>query len=130
MGETMSISCGESIYDPDKSDRVTIDCELVMTPFAATQLQTVMTEAEPYLYLTVKGGGCSGYIYEMDLLGDEPTDNHQIINSEGVKIIIHNLDSGLLTGIIIDYEDKLMGGGFTIKNPNATRTCGCGLSFK
>ena len=42
---------------------------------------------------------------------------------------IHELDSTLLNGIVIDYEDKLMGGGFKMDNPNAKRSCGCGLSF-
>ena len=46
MGETMDLACGASIYDPDKSERVTIDCEIVMTPFAATQLQNLITEEE------------------------------------------------------------------------------------
>jgi len=42
---------------------------------------------------------------------------------------VHELDSSLLTGMTIDYEEKLMGGGFKMNNPNANRSCGCGLSF-
>ena len=123
-------SCGVSIYDPDKSERVIVECEIVVTAMASEKLQELGSEGEKYLYIKVKGGGCSGYIYEMDLLEDKPTEQHQVIETEDMIVVVHDLDSGLLSGIEIDYEDKLMGGGFTIKNPNATRSCGCGLSFK
>tara|TARA_R110000824_G_scaffold90996_2_gene221851 strand:+ start:610 stop:990 length:381 start_codon:yes stop_codon:yes gene_type:complete len=126
----MEFKCGESIYQPDTSGREILDCEITISNMAASKLHDLITESEPYLYFTVQGGGCSGYIYDMDLLGDEPTSAHQVIQIEGITIVVHNLDSSLLTGVLIDYEDKLMGGGFTISNPNATRTCGCGLSFK
>ena len=69
------------------------------------------------------------YIYELELLEDEPTDSHQVISQDGVKVAVNELDSSLLNGILIDYEDKLMGGGFKMDNPNAKRSCGCGLSF-
>ena len=125
----MDLGCGASIYNPDTSKREVMDCEIVLSEQAITILQGLMDGKQMWLYIMVKGGGCSGYIYELELLEDEPTDSHQIISQGGVKMAIHELDSTLLNGIVIDYEDKLMGGGFKMDNPNAKRSCGCGLSF-
>ncbi len=122
-------SCGASIYNPDTSNREVMDCEIVVSAQAVSILEGLMDGKEMWLYIMVKGGGCSGYIYELELLEDEPTNSHQVISQEGVKIAVHELDSSLLNGILIDYEDKLMGGGFKMENPNAKRSCGCGLSF-
>ena len=122
-------SCGASIYNPDTSNREVMDCEIVVSAQAVSILEGLMDGKEMWLYIMVKGGGCSGYIYELELLEEEPTDSHQVIAQDGVKIVVHNLDSSLLNGILIDYEDKLMGGGFKMENPNAKRSCGCGLSF-
>ena len=122
-------SCGASIYNPDTSNREVMDCEIVLSTQAVSILEGLMDDKEMWLYIMVKGGGCSGYIYELELLEDEPTESHQIISQDGVKIVVHELDSSLLNGITIDYEDKLMGGGFKMDNPNAKRSCGCGLSF-
>jgi len=128
LGDIMS-NCGASIYNPDTSKREVMDCEIVLSAQAVGILEGLMDDKEMWLYIMVKGGGCSGYIYELELLEDEPTSSHQVITQDGVKIAIHELDSSLLNGIVIDYEDKLMGGGFKMDNPNAKRSCGCGLSF-
>ena len=106
----MSDACVASTYNPDKSDRTTIECEII-------------------LYITVMGGGCSGYIYELDLEENPPSENHQIITQDGISVAVQNADSSMLNGLMLDYEDRLMGGGFKMTNPNANRTCGCGLSF-
>ncbi len=123
------LSCGASIYNPDTTNREVTECEITLSPQAVKVLQGLAEDKELWLYIMVKGGGCSGYIYELELLEEEPTDSHQVIAQDGVKIAVHNLDSTLLNGILIDYEDKLMGGGFKMENPNAKRSCGCGLSF-
>tara|TARA_R110000851_G_scaffold97253_2_gene210845 strand:- start:738 stop:1115 length:378 start_codon:yes stop_codon:yes gene_type:complete len=123
-------NCGSSIYNPDKSNREVINCEITLSEKAISILQGLMDGVDMWLYIMVKGGGCSGYIYELDLLEDEPLPTYQIISHEGVKLAVNKLDSSLLNGMLIDYEDKLMGGGFKMINPNATKTCGCGLSFK
>jgi len=126
--------CGTSIYNPDKSERLIVDCEIILTDEAILQLNRLMEnnlEDKPlYLYMTVMGGGCSGYIYELDLEDTEPTENHQVIIQDGISVVIQDADSTMLNGLLLDYEDKLMGGGFKMINPNATKTCGCGLSFK
>tara|TARA_R110000824_G_scaffold276944_1_gene465297 strand:- start:684 stop:1061 length:378 start_codon:yes stop_codon:yes gene_type:complete len=122
-------NCGSSIYNPDKSNREVMDCKITLSTPAVSILHGLMGDKEMWLYLMVKGGGCSGYIYELELLEDEPTNSHQVISQDGVKLAVHELDSSLLNGMLIDYEDKLMGGGFKMNNPNAKRSCGCGLSF-
>ena len=123
------LSCGASIYNPDTSNRQIMDCEIILSAEAVEVLKSLRGEKDSYLYISVKGGGCSGYIYDLQLLEDEPTDSHQVITQDGIGVVIHQLDSTLLNGILIDYEDKLMGGGFKMSNPNANRACGCGLSF-
>jgi len=121
--------CGSSIYNPDTSNRDVIDCKIAISERAVSILQDLIGDNEMWLYLMVKGGGCSGYIYDLELLENKPTESHQLIYQDTIKLAIHELDSSLLNGMLIDYEDKLMGGGFKMNNPNAKHSCGCGLSF-
>ena len=80
------------------------------------------------LRIGVKGGGCSGLSYSLGFDSDEkPTDN--VIEKNGVKIIIDMKSYLYLTGTEIDYQDGLNGRGFIFNNPNAKKTCGCGSSF-
>jgi iron-sulfur cluster assembly protein len=125
----MSDACGASTYNPDKSDRTVIECEIILSEKAVVELKRLTQSTSAFLYITVMGGGCSGYIYELDLEEDPPTENHQIITQDGISVAVQNADSSMLNGLMLDYEDRLMGGGFKMTNPNANRTCGCGLSF-
>jgi iron-sulfur cluster assembly accessory protein len=79
------------------------------------------------LRIYVQGGGCSGFSYGMVL--DEAADGDQVFEKEGVKVIVDPMSLRYLEGAEVDYKEDLMGGGFAIKNPNATSTCGCGHSF-
>jgi len=80
------------------------------------------------LLVGVLSGGCSGYMYDLQIV--ESTDiDCQELNIEGFRILVPKSSSHLLNGIQIDYEDRLMGGGFKIINPNANSSCGCGESF-
>ena len=76
----------------------------------------------------VQGGGCSGFQYGMVL--DEVADGDQVYEKEGIKVIVDPMSMRYLEGAEVDYKEDLMGGGFAIKNPNATSTCGCGHSFQ
>ena len=81
------------------------------------------------LIVKAERGGCSGYLYDMQI-DKNPNDlEFQTIEVEGIKVLVHNRDSELLTGITIDYKNTLMGGGFQISSPNANKSCGCGQSF-
>jgi len=79
------------------------------------------------LRIYVQGGGCSGFQYGMVL--DEAADGDQIFEEQGVKVIVDAMSLRYLEGAEVDYKEDLMGGGFAIKNPQATSTCGCGHSF-
>ncbi len=81
-----------------------------------------------YLRIGVKGGGCSGFSYTLDLtetLGeqDEQWEYH------GVQVVCDPKSLLYLEGVTIDFKDELMGRGFVFNNPSATGTCGCGSSF-
>ncbi len=78
------LSCGASIYNPDTSNREIMDCEIILSPEAVEVLKTLRGEKDSYLYISVNGGGCSGYIYDLQLLEDEPTDSHQVITQDGI----------------------------------------------
>lgn len=80
------------------------------------------------LRVGVTGGGCSGLSYQMKFDNKiESTDT--VIDLESIKICINKLSLLYLVGTELDYEDGLNGKGFEWRNPNATRTCGCGESF-
>ncbi len=80
------------------------------------------------LRVAVRPGGCSGYSYEMffdsDVAGDDVTADYR-----GVKVVVDPSSAMLLEGATLDYKDGLQGAGFSINNPNAQRSCGCGQSF-
>jgi iron-sulfur cluster assembly protein len=86
-------------------------------------------EEGAYLRLAIHGGGCSGLTYGMNfdqnINEDDYTDEQH-----GIKILVSQQDVPILMGTKIDYKQSLMGGGFTIDNPNAIASCGCGSSFR
>ena len=88
-------------------------------------------EASPNVGLRVyvHPGGCSGYQYGM-LIEDAPTADDQVLESQGIRVYVDTKSLGLLAGSRIDYVDTLMGAGFTVDNPNAVSSCGCGSSFR
>jgi iron-sulfur cluster assembly protein len=105
-----------------------------LTPKAVAKLQeAIKEEKDPEsikgIRVGVRGGGCSGYNYHMDFQKEEPTEEDMKYDQWGMKVFVDPYSAALLEGTVIDYEDKLMGGGFRFDNPNANRTCGCGSSF-
>ena len=103
-----------------------------LTPTAVDKVKTVLEqekESMPQggLRIYVQGGGCSGFSYGMVL--DEVSEGDQVFEREGVKVIVDPMSMKYLENAEVDYKEDLMGGGFAIKNPNATSTCGCGHSF-
>ena len=120
------------------------DCAPVATSEIATQTQLVgltsaATEkvrglleqegdAQLGLRVFVAGGGCSGLQYGMTL--DEEQEGDVVIEAEGLRVLVDEMSAQYLSGSEIDYVDSLMGAGFTVNNPNAVSTCGCGHSFK
>ena len=104
-----------------------------VTPTAATKITELLTEENKLgagLRVFVQGGGCSGFQYGLMIdegEGDVTTD--RVIESHGVKLLVDPISARYLAGAEVDFVDNITGGGFTIKNPNAKSTCGCGSSF-
>lgn len=107
---------------------------IMLSETAAREIKKIITEqslpeAETRLRVGVKGGGCSGFSYMLDLTEETPTEADEELESNGVKILIDSKSLLYLDGTEIDFKDEVMGRGFVFKNPNATHTCGCGSSF-
>ncbi|MEO7000983.1 MAG: iron-sulfur cluster insertion protein ErpA [Ktedonobacterales bacterium] len=98
---------------------------------AAEKIRELLaSEDNPELGLRVfvAGGGCSGLQYGMTL--DETQEGDEIAEVSGVRVLIDEMSAQYISGSEVDYVDSLMGAGFTVNNPNAVSTCGCGHSFK
>lgn len=104
---------------------------ITLTDNAATKVKELITaEGEEGLALrvAVRPGGCSGFSYEMFF--DSDVDREDLTTDcSGVRVVVDPSSAQLLTGATLDYKDGLQGAGFSIDNPNAQRTCGCGQSF-
>lgn len=104
-----------------------------VTPVAVEKIKALFAEkdlpAETGLRVFVSGGGCSGMQYGM-AFEPNPREDDLTTMLEGVKIVIDPISLDYLHGASIDYVDTLMGGGFSIENPNAVSSCGCGHSFR
>ncbi|AJS57414.1 HesB/IscA family protein [Paenibacillus sp. IHBB 10380] len=99
---------------------------------ASDKLKVMLSEQElpnMFLRLGVQPGGCSGFSYAMGFDDDE-TENDLYMNVNDMKIVVDKESIKYLDGLEIDFEESGMSGGFTINNPNASATCGCGSSFR
>jgi iron-sulfur cluster insertion protein len=105
--------------------------QFALTDTAAAKVKSLIeAEDTPDLALrvAVRPGGCSGFSYEMFFDTDVAPDD--ITTSYGdVRVVVDPSSAQLLDGATLDYKDGLQGAGFSINNPNAQRTCGCGQSF-
>src|ERR671938_10034 len=104
---------------------------ITMTTTAAEKVSELLAqENDPTLGLRifVAGGGCSGLQYGMTL--DEEQEGDTVISQGGFRVLVDEMSIGYITNSEVDYVDSLMGAGFTVNNPNAVSTCGCGHSFK
>jgi iron-sulfur cluster assembly accessory protein len=104
---------------------------ITLTPTAAIKVsELIAAEGEEGLALrvAVRPGGCSGFSYEMFFDGEVAADDQQA-EFDGVKVLVDPSSAMLLEGATLDYKDGLQQAGFSINNPNAQKTCGCGSSF-
>ncbi|MGH9164535.1 MAG: iron-sulfur cluster insertion protein ErpA [Acidimicrobiales bacterium] len=102
-----------------------------MTEAAIKKVAELLTfEDNPALALrvAVRPGGCSGYSYEMFFDSDMAPDDIETVRGP-VRVVVDAASAQLLVGATLDYKDGLQGAGFSINNPSATRSCGCGQSF-
>jgi iron-sulfur cluster assembly accessory protein len=116
----------------EQSQQSATDTSIItMTSAAEDKVHELLKqENDPTLGLRifVAGGGCSGLQYGMTL--DEEQEGDTVIPVGDFKVFVDDMSLGYITGSEVDYVDSLMGAGFTVNNPNAVSSCGCGHSFK
>jgi iron-sulfur cluster assembly protein len=81
------------------------------------------------LRVKIVGGGCAGLEYKMDFEENPPTPKDILVATAGVRVLVDVKSALYVSGSEVDFQDKMIGGGFKIHNPNATATCSCGESF-
>jgi len=105
---------------------------ITLTERAASKIQRIFAEhkmpEDACLRVGIKGGGCSGFSYTLDVT-DKPAADDELFESNGVRVVCDPKSYLYLSGTEIDFEDELLKGGFVFNNPNAKRSCGCGSSF-
>ena len=106
---------------------------ITLSETAAREIKTIAEQQELdaekiRLRVGVKGGGCSGFSYLLDLT-EQDRENDEQFEEHGVKIVCDPKSYLYLNGTSIDFKDEVMGRGFVFNNPNATSSCGCGSSF-
>ncbi len=109
---------------------------IVITPKAADEVRKILAEQvssgvgdKLYLRLRVVGGGCSGFQHKLDL---DPTVSEkldQTYDVEGIPVVMDKRSALYLDGVTVDFHDDLNKRGFSVSNPTAKSTCGCGSSF-
>lgn len=104
-----------------------------VTETAAEKITELLAEESKVgagLRVFVQGGGCSGFQYGLMIdEGEGDAESDQVFEVQGVRLFVDPISLRYLKGAEVDFVDNNMGGGFTIKNPNAKSTCGCGSSF-
>ena len=104
-----------------------------VTETAASKIAELLVEEGRLgagLRVFVQGGGCSGFQYGLMIdEGDGDAESDQVFEVNGIRLLVDPISLRYLSGAEVDFVDNNMGGGFTIKNPNAKSTCGCGSSF-
>ncbi|SDK07938.1 HesB/IscA family protein [Sediminibacillus albus] len=104
-----------------------------ITDNASLQIKEMMKEEDSEnirLRFGIKGGGCSGLSYSMGFDQEVNQELDKVEESNGIPLVINQQDVPIIEGTTIDFKQNMMGGGFTIDNPNAIVSCGCGSSFK
>ncbi|MBB1472934.1 iron-sulfur cluster insertion protein ErpA [Luteimonas sp. MC1782] len=121
----------DTIIDLAAPDYLGLDRPLHFTPAAAAKVRELISEeGNPALKLRVyiQGGGCSGFQYGFEF--DETRGEDDLaVDTDGVTLLVDPLSLQYLMGAAVDYSESLHGAQFTIRNPNAKSTCGCGSSF-
>lgn len=123
---TQDVRLTVAIDGADASDALTI------TARALEELHRIRHEqnipAHYGLRMGIRGGGCSGFSY---VLGFDPHPRAEdiVLEADGIPVFIDQRSVFYLMGVTLDFADGLLQRGFTFRNPNAVRTCGCGHSF-
>ena len=106
---------------------------IMLTDSAAREIKSIIEQQEfdtaaVRLRVGVKGGGCSGFSYILDLTENQK-ETDEVFDNNGISVIVDPKSLLYLNGTTIDFKDEVMGRGFVFQNLNATTSCGCGSSF-
>ena len=106
---------------------------VILSETAAREIKSIIEQQEldaekVRLRVGVKGGGCSGFSYILDLT-ETQKDSDEAFVQHGITVICDPKSLLYLRGTTVDFKDEIMGRGFVFQNPNATSSCGCGSSF-
>src|SRR5262245_46079382 len=109
---------------------------ITLTEKAASEIRRIITEQQGqeggpekiYLRMRVVGGGCSGFQNKLDL-DPQVSDKDEVFDLHGVPVAVDRLSLMYLSDVTVDFHDELNRRGFSIHNPNAKSTCGCGSSY-
>ncbi len=123
-----------STHTAPQTDSTAQQSGIILTELAAKEIHRIIEEQElskdtVRLRVGVRGGGCSGFQYLLDLT-ETQKDTDEVSVQHGVTIICDPKSLLYLNGVTVDFRDEIMGRGFVFNNPNATGTCGCGSSFQ
>ena len=105
---------------------------VTISELAKNKIKEMMAaENNPNIFLRVgvRPGGCSGFTYGMGF-DQEIHEGDKVFEQHGIKVVVDAESYKFVTGTEIDFKESMMGGGFTINNPNAVASCGCGHSFR
>ena len=124
--------CGATFALPVDGDIQVVPVTIDVTDDAMGAMEGAMENADygDVLVVSVLGGGCSGFMYDLQIQNRPEEDGWQFISCDDVTIAVHDRDSVQLSGMTLDFENSLMGGGFKVINPNAVKACSCGKSFR
>jgi iron-sulfur cluster assembly accessory protein len=111
----------------------TANAPVIVTESAANEIRRIIADqeldaAKVCLRVGVKGGGCSGFSYLLDLT-ETMKETDEVFYQHGVRIVCDPKSLLYLSGVTVNFRDEIMGRGFVFDNPNATSSCGCGSSF-
>ena len=109
------------------ADTLTLPPKVTDRAFARLAAIAAETGETRALRVAVDGGGCSGFQYDIRL--DDPAEDDLVLEKDGQKVLIDTVSLPFLAGATIDFTEELIGARFTIENPNASSSCGCGISF-
>jgi iron-sulfur cluster insertion protein len=109
---------------------------IIVTPKAADEVRRIVAEQQAngssekmYLRMRVVGGGCSGFQHKLDLDTQVNPKLDDVFHVHGVDVVVDKRSMLYLNGVTVDYHNDLNRRGFSVSNPQAKSTCGCGSSF-
>lgn len=104
--------------------------QLTLSQRAAQHLHHLCLQSgnDAVLRVSVRGGGCSGFQYDFSL-DVAPKEDDIVVERDGARLVVDSISLAFMTGAEVDYVEDLVGSAFQVKNPQASTSCSCGVSF-